>query len=274
MIVKQLPFKGRYETLIDYILRGSTDKQNDEQDFTIFKNISGGVDRNTVVNSFIQNDKYRGNKIRTRCQHIILSYHYKSNPSPEALWKLTNEFLRLRGMDRCVVFGKCHAEPSSGCLHIHLAVSQNLFLQAKSVRISKKEFIDQNKDLEMYQQKNFPELHDSIVFLKEKNKEQERYQTSEAHTHTNALIELVNQLADTAVNLQHLHQLLDEHPELEPYSRGNTKYYGVVWKNNRKYRLKKLITPERYSSLERLELLREVIERSEQEYDRDQSQTL
>jgi len=269
MIIRQIPFKGKYETLIDYILRGASH----DEDFTIFRNTKVGTDRDSIVNSFIQNDKYR-KRVRTRCQHVILSYHYRSNPSQDALWKLTNEFLRLRRMDNAVVFGKCHAEPSSGCVHVHLAVSQNLYLQDKSIRVPKKELKEQNRLLEQFQQEYFPELNDSIVFLKEKIKQQETYQKAEGKNHTNRLIDIVNQLAEEAENLQHLYKLLDEHNELEPYSRGNHKYYGILWKNNNKYRLKKLITPERYSSLERLELMREVMERSEQEFGQENSLTL
>lgn len=268
MIVRQISFKGKYETLIDYILRGASH----DEDFTIFRNTKIGTDRDSIVNSFIQNDKYR-KRVKTRCQHVILSYHYKSNPSQDALWKLTNEFLRLRGMDNAVVFGKCHSQPSSGCVHVHLAVSQNLYLRDKSVRVAKKELKQQNRELELYQQEKFPELNDSIVFLKEKVKSQEPYQKANGKTHTNRLIDIVNELAEKAVHLQNLHELLDEHPELEPYSRGNHKYYGILWKNNTRYRLKRLITPERYSSLERLELMREVMERSDRNYGQENSLT-
>ncbi len=267
-IIKQIPFKGRFEILIDYILKGASK----DEDFTIFRNTkSEGVDRDTVVTSFIENDKYR-KRVRTRCQHIVLSWHYNSNPSSEALWKLTNEFLRLRGMDSCVVFGKYHSDSKSKCGHIHLAVSQNLYLQDKSVRISKKELIDQNIALEKMQQREFPELNDSLVFIKPRAKEQEPYKKTNKKHRVNKLIDILNGLADTAKSLKHLHELIDQHSDLEAYSRGNTRYYGV-WFGKEKYRIKKFISPERYSALERLELMREVMERSEREYGQENSLT-
>lgn len=269
-IIKQIPFKGRYETLVDYILKGASH----DEDFTIFKNISGGVDRDTVVNSFISNDKYRGRRITTRCQHVILSWHFKSNPSPEALWKLTNEFLRLRGMDSCVVFGKYHADSKSKCGHIHLIVSQNLYLQNRSVisGVKKKNLIEQNIALEKMQQREFPELNDSLVFIKSRTKEQEPYKKTNKKYRVNKLIDVLNGLADTAKSLKHLHELIDQHSDLEAYSRGNTRYYGV-WFGKEKYRIKKYITTERYSALERLELMREVMERSERDYGQENSLT-
>ncbi|CAM1374614.1 hypothetical protein TXIAM_90546 [Tenacibaculum xiamenense] len=269
-IIKQIPFKGRYETLIDYILKGASQTE----DFTIFKNISGGVGRDTVVKSFIENDKYRGKRIKTRCQHVILSWHFKSNPSPEALWKVTNELLRLRGMDACVVFGKAHFDSRSGCTHIHLMVSQNLYLQDKSVisGVKKKQLLEQNIALEKMQQREFPELNDSLVFIKSRTKEQEPYQKSNKKHRVNKLIDVLNGLADTAKSLKHLYELIDQHSDLEAYSRGNTQYYGV-WFGKEKYRIKKYITPERYSALERLELMREVMERSDREYGQENSLT-
>lgn len=268
MIAKQLSFNGKFGDLIDYILRGAAHSE----DFTIFRNTEIGTDRDSVVRSFIENDKYR-KRVRTRAQHIILSFHHKSNPSPEALLSLTNEFLRLRRMDKSVVFGKCHAEPSSGCVHIHLAVSQNLYLQDKSVRVSKKEYMDQNRALEHFQEHHFPELSDSIAYLKERKKKREK-PLSAKKSQRAKLREIVNNLADKAEHLQDLHKLLDRHPEIEPYSRNDTKYYGVYWKGKHKSRLKSLITRERYSSLVRLELMREVMERSERENEKEQSLTL
>lgn len=269
-IIKQIPFKGKYETLVDYILKGASH----DEDFTIFKNISGGVDRDTVVNSFIENDKYRGKRITTRCQHVILSWHYKSNPSPEALWKLTNEFLRLRKMTSCVIFGKAHFESRSGCTHVHLIVSQNLYLQNRSVitGVKKKNLIEQNIALEKMQQREFPELNDSLVFIKSKTKEQEPYQKSTKKHRVNKFIDLINGLADKAKHIKHLQELIDQHSSLEAYSRGNTRYYGV-WFGKEKYRLKRFITPERYSALERLELMREVMERSKRDYGQENSLT-
>lgn len=269
-IIKQIPFKGRYETLIDYIFRGASRTE----DFTIFKNISGGVDRNTIVNSFIENDKYRGKRITTRCQHLIISWHYKSKPSSEALWKVTNELLRLRGMDKCVVFGKYHSDSKSKCGHIHLAVSQNLYLQNRSVisGVKKKHFIAQNIALEKMQQREFPELNQSLVFIKSRTKEQEPYQKVTKKHRVNKLIDVLNGLADTAKSLKDLYQLIDRHSDLEAYSRGNTRYYGV-WFGKEKYRIKKYITPERYSALERLELIREVVKRNKGEYGQENSLT-
>ena len=256
MIIKQLPFHGKFENLISYIDRGASF----EDDFTIFKNTQIGSNRASVVDSFIQNDSYR-KRVRTRAQHIIISFHERDkNISPEMLYILVNKFLETRSYDRSVVYGKAHFEKN---IHVHLCVSQNYFLTDKSCDISKKEYIRQNKEIEYFQQEHYgKELANSFVYINEKKKELKQLEKSPRAKVKNRVIDVLNDLADKAKNLTDLYRLIEEnHKDINIYSRGKKLNYGVRCENLN-FRFKTAIRQERYAILERLEKLREIEERS------------
>jgi hypothetical protein len=256
MIIKQIPFHGLYENLIDYFNRGASY----DDDFTIFKNTQIGTNRNSVVSSFIQNDGYR-KRVKTRAQHIIISFHEKDskNVTPEMLYAIVNNFLETRGYSRCVVYGKAHFEKNA---HIHLCVSQNYFLTDKSCDTPKKEYLRQNREVEYFQEEHYSkELANSFVYINEKKKELKQLQKSPKAKTKNKVIDTLNDLADKAKNLTDLYYLIEtNHKDLKIYSRGNKLNYGVRCEKLN-FRFTTVIRQERYSILERLEKLREIEER-------------
>ena len=257
MIIKQIPFKGLYEDIIDYINRGVSQKE----DFTVFRNTGVGIKREEIIESFIQNDRYRKN-VKTRAQHIILSFHKKDrdNISNEMLYTLSDKFLKERGYDNCVVYGRVHHEEN---VHIHMCISQNYYLTDKSCDIPKKQYMQQNRNIETLQKERYSkELSNSLVYINSKERKKEQLQKTPKATIKNRVIDVFSELADRANSLSNLSELIQqEHQDIQVYSRGNQKYYGVK-SGKFSFRFSSILRPERLEVLKRLELLKEIQERN------------
>ncbi len=255
MIIKQIPYHGTYEKIIDYIDRGA----HNENDLSFFRNIqvSTGNTRQAVLNSFIQNDRYRGRKIRTRGQHVILSLHHldRDNVTPEILQDLVAKFIEIRGYE-CVIYGRVHEEKN---IHVHLYVSQNYFLKNKSCDVPKKEYMAQNKAISEYlEQKYSRELSNSYLYHKPLEKERKPFQKTKKSSLKNELIDKLELIVEEANNLSHLSELIkDRYQDIELYERGKNQYYGIKY-GKLKFRLGTVIRPEQLEVLKRLEQLREI----------------
>lgn len=260
MIIKQIPYHGTFEKIIDYIDRGA----HNENDISFFRNIqvSTGDTRQAVLNSFIRNDKYRGRKIRTRGQHVILSLSHldRNNITSEIIQDLVAKFLDTRGYSKCVVYGKVHLEKN---IHVHLYVSQNYFLKNKSCDIPKKEYLAQNRAVSEYlEQKYSKELSNSYLYHRPIEKEQKPFQRTKRNTLKNELIDKLETVTEQAKSLNHLNELIkDNYPDLEIYERGRNQYYGIKY-GKLKFRLATVIRPEQLEVLKRLEQLKEIEDRN------------
>ncbi len=272
MIIKQLPYHGTFEKIIDYIDRGA----HDETDLTFFKNIgvSEGNTRDAVLNSFIKNDRYRGLRIKTRGQHVILSLHHldRENVTPEIIQDLVAKFLETRRYDKCVTYGRVHEEKN---IHVHLYVSQNYFLKNKSCDVPKKEYLAQNRAVSEYlEQKYSKELPNSYLYHKPREKERKPFEKTPKGVLKNKLINMLDAVVEQAKNITHLSELIKKKfSDVEIYDRGENKHYGIKY-GKLKFRLGTVIRPEQLEVLKRLEQLREIEDRNRDRDDLSPSLTL
>ena len=178
------------------------------------------------------------------------------------LYTLTNEFLKARSYDKCVVYGKVHYEEN---VHVHLCVSQNYFLTDKSCDVPLKQYMQQNRVVEAFQKEKYEqELSHSFVYINSKEKKRELLQKTPKATIKNRLIDVLNELADKAKNVSDLSDLIQkEHQDIQVYSRGSQKHYGVKC-GKLTFRFSTIIRPERLEVLQRLELLKEIQERNQE----------
>ena len=266
MIIKQIPFyrsRSKHKSFFDpvnYVNRGA----DDENDITLFINISKGFDQNSVVDSFEKNNLLKGSRMKVDGQHIVLSFNKldKENITREMLINLANKFLEVRNYNNCVVWGRVHYAEN---VHFHLICSQNYFNSSKSCNIdSMKKFMSQNREIEEFQKLHYEkELANSFVYINHKQKELKPLKKTPRAQIKNKVIDLLNQLEPSAKSLSHLCRLIQEkQQEIRPYGRGKQPYYGVK-SGKLSFRFENLLAPERLEVLKRLEQLQEIQKRSD-----------
>lgn len=266
MIIKQIPFyrsntkSGTFFEPINYVNKGISD----ENDLAIFRNISTGFDQQSIIDSFEQNNAFKGSRMQTDAQHIVLSFNEldKANITHEILVDLTDKFLEIRGYDDCVVWGRVHYAKN---IHLHLICSQNYYSSSKSCNIgSKKRYMEQNRALEIYQKTHYEkELSNSLVYINHKEKERKPLKKTARSTTKNKVIDLINTLEPKARSLSHLTQLIEASGDgVTPYGRGKNPYHGLK-SGGFKFRLDSLLRPERLEVLKRLEQLQEIQQRND-----------
>ncbi|MEM6698386.1 MAG: hypothetical protein AAF599_08320, partial [Bacteroidota bacterium] len=182
-------------------------------------------------------------------------------------------YLKQRGTQQCVVYGRLHRDSKGGNCHVHLMVSQNLYQKDKSIRLSKSDFVRLHNELQDEQKLRFPELVNSVAYMDEQGREREtQKQTKVKGKKRQLALQTLKMLAEQAKNLSHWYELIQAHSDFTLYSRGNTQNYGVYYKGSHlKVRLKSALDPVRYQVLERLETLRKMREKNRDLPEQDRS---
>lgn len=204
------------------------------------------------VQEFTSNEAKRKTKHKHArgLYHCILSFHPKdsSQVTVEILNDIARQFIHMRCPDSLVV-GAAHYDDH---IHVHLVISGVVFgSSGKSIRMSREEFKDALKSLEVYQEMKYPQLENSVVdFEKGKRSKDNEYQmrlngkVPEKH-----LVEAYAKAAlETSSTFDEFLSTLNEQG-FSPYKR-NGKIIGVQGK--RKYRLKTLnINLQKFKERER-----------------------
>ena len=235
-----------FEALYDYFT-----KEKDAKVFA-FNLYSNPNDKQRVVNEFLQNARFIKNaRGKNYLFHEIISLkHSKLERSrlEQILLEITKTYIDKRAKDH-LVFSAIHSEKEH--LHIHLMISANAIGEKKRKRLSKKAFADIQKELESFQNTNFPELY-SKHYDKSYSKEHihksrdEQEINSKRHTKTNKdkIREVLLEIFAKSTSKQHLFELLEANG-FSLYVRG--KNTGVEFKG-KKYRFATLDVQSQYEA--------------------------
>ena len=165
MIVKiKTHKKPNFKKLFDYLLndKGRLFDEN-EKSFLITHNLYGDT-ADEWVKQFKENESHRGHKRKNAVllYHEILSWHRSDteNLSLEKMEDMVRQYIELRNPNGLYVAVPHHDKQH---LHVHLAVSALEFHSGKTMRLSKKEFAELKKKIQLYQQQKYPDLSKSIV---------------------------------------------------------------------------------------------------------------
>lgn len=117
-----------------------------------------------IIHAFQENDRYRvPRKNGTACYHSILSFHTLDSPlvTPEILYDLMRHYAQLRA-PHSPCFAQSHHDKEH--VHIHVLLAGNEYRSAKATRQSRREFYQLRAQLELYQEKKYPQLQQSLVY--------------------------------------------------------------------------------------------------------------
>ena len=243
------------------MVNGMADPEND---MMISHNLPGFIVGNNA-NAFIENDCHRRKPAKVQYYHEVLAFSpfSREHLSKQTLETIARKYIEMRN-PRALCFAVAHR--SQAHIHLHFAFSGVEYRSHKTLRMDNKVFENLRFGMERYQQKEFPELHHSIVYLgkeKKRNKAKERdhntrrerqYQMKKNYPkkqpEKERISALVCEVFNNATTVDGFIKALTK-SGMKLYERGG-KVAGVIGK--RKYRFGTLgITKEMFRSLSRLQ---------------------
>lgn len=259
MILKSLAHKTtNYKNVANYVL---SEYLKSDDSFALFHNV-WSTDVNEVAKAFRQNNKLKPKRKNGNVlYHEILSFSPLDSKelTKAKIADLVRKYIELR-CPNCLVVAGLHREHHS---HVHLMISSNEYLSSKSHRLDKVQFRECQIKTEEYQIEKYPELKNSIVHIENKKKEKKQVDKPKYKNETRKeqLKALIKKVFDEAKGKTDFIVKLKNN-ELFPYDR-NGKLYGVWYKKER-FRLSGLgIKTEHIRTLERLEELSRLSQRSQ-----------
>lgn len=123
-----------------------------------------------ALEAFKANDAYR-KKIKNGVvmYHDMLSFSKLDSQkmNVEMLRDMTERYIALRA-EGAVVYAKPHV--SNENLHVHVLISGTQYRSSKTLRLDNQKFMGVRKQMEYYQREYYPELTDSLVYTKDKER--------------------------------------------------------------------------------------------------------
>lgn len=265
MIIKSLSRKKpSFIQLYDYMVSGA-----EKSHFVISKNLYNTDTRRDVIGQFQANAKHLPKrKNGVFLYHEIISLPEQKEISKkkqkEMLCDVANKYLEKRtGLN--LAFGVIHEEKQH--LHCHLMISSNEINSPKRQRLSKAQFNQIQKEIEIYKLEKFPELQDKTLYNKDltknkviKSKSKDRENQFKHRTKEQSRAEKVREITQKAIlssfTVKDFQESLQKQG-FEFYLRGKTA--GVIDKNNdnTKYRLARLDLDTDFQNLLEFEKARE-----------------
>lgn len=254
MIVKSMSRKApTFRQLAGYIGQNATASEG-----CFSKNLYyQGSDKTVVSKLFFENYKNlpkRKNGNALYHEVIVLSSqpHLSKQMQTRILHDLANHYCELRAA-RQLVWGRAHFDTEYP--HIHLMISANEFHASRRKRLTKRQFADIQKQLEIYKEHKFPELNDLGVYkrpdvsrVRTKTSEGELKRRTGKPSQKEQLSELVVDALNQSISQTDFENRLQEHGLLL-YQRG--KYWGVINQaSGKRYRLKTLGLEQSFKALQ------------------------
>ena len=175
MIIKSKTYRYKpnlYKKLIDYTF-SDKGRAQEEKAWSFFHNLSTFTP-DGIETAFEENNTFRKKRVNgIALRHLILSFSPDDTPylTPEIIQDLVEKFLELRG-EKGIVIGRLHEHDKH--IHVHLLISGNQYRSPKSTCMSKKDFLDVHRELEIYQKRPYPQLKHSLVKIEKRPRDPER----------------------------------------------------------------------------------------------------
>ncbi|TND10172.1 MAG: hypothetical protein FD123_420 [Bacteroidetes bacterium] len=244
MIVKVKSHKNKsYRKLLEYMLHDKDRLSGKGRGFLVTHNLKGNkIDEWVAQLAENETRRLRKRKDSVILTHEILSWHRDDarQITSEKMEEMVREYIRLRnpgGMYLAVPhYDKEH-------YHVHILVSGIEYKTGKAMRMSRAEFSDLKKNIQAYQQEQFPELSHSVVDHGKKRKARISEKEYQAGKRTGKMTkrEEVRQFVESCyMHASSQEDFLERLQvcKLPVYERGG-RITGVVV-NGKKYRFKKL----------------------------------
>ena len=199
MIIKTLSRRGSgFDKAISYVDKNQEQTEKSklfDENFRIYHNIIGNT-KEDAIQAFKENYQHKKKrKNGISMHHEILSFHKDDKVTQKAIEDLSQKYIDIRAKN-AVVYGAVHTDKKH--IHCHLIISANEVGSSKSIRLNNKKFKEVRIQLETYQQKHYPELHRSLVYL---GRKQERSREKEdTNNRDQKYMELQKRLKSEAKN--------------------------------------------------------------------------
>ena len=276
MIIKSLRHTQRDSTYsVNYTFDGMSN--NLKNNWLIFRNISLGFDRQSIISEFNTNAGYLTKTAKRKKvfrYHEILSFSHEDsqNLSRDKIQRIAEYYLNLRDPNElskavCVP----HIEENKH-YHIHILLTSNYIESSRSsdMRMNNERYYHIRREMERWMLREMPELYRSTVYLKEQEIEQllpEKYKRKRRLLQLNErpqkrnqkkekLAEMVGEILHRSTTLEQFENLLNEQSEFKTFSR-NGKLSSIIC-NNQKYRLNTLGVPLYKESFRVLKRMNEI----------------
>lgn len=250
MIIKNLTRKSNQGQLVKYVCRYILNPEKNKDQFLIRHNI-----KSKSINGFIKEFKENADRrIHTRKDQVLLHHTILSWSNKDAhllndkkLRAIAKEYIQQRSHTSLFLITK-HQDKA----HIHLhCVMSGTQLNGKASRISRQEFADLKKNMDLFQQKHFPELTHSSPQHGKAHEEKVVAESKFERFHSKKE-EVITLLQDTLSSSRSLDCFLTELSKsgIQPYYRGDEQTLtGVMLENGQKYRLSSLGVKEKVEEL-------------------------
>lgn len=244
MIIKSMSrSEPTFIQLIDYIDR------EQEPTLTITNNFYF-ENKEHIKDEFLKNSEYiKYSKGKNYLYHEVISLSKNDlsiKEQQEIIISLGREYINKRASN-CLVYGKIHIEKEH--LHLHLCISANELMSEKRLSLSKKEFLNIQKEIESFKELNYshlkePSLYNKALDREQSRKEQELKNRTKEPSRKEIIKEDLKQIFTHSKTKESLLERLQE-ANLKIYERGKT--VGVISNlNGKHYRLKTLGLLEDY----------------------------
>ena len=159
-------------------------------------------------------------------QHVMLSWHATdaAKLTDAKLRAMAKEFMRLHGEDKIYLIVK-HSDKAH--THLHCAVSGTT-LDGRSARVSKADFASIKREMTLFQERNFPELSNSLPEHGKKQKmlENQNIKKIDRNNVRTPLLQCLDEVYSKSTSMTHFLAQLRE-KGIEPYERAGVMT-GVV----------------------------------------------
>ena len=259
MIIKTISHKRMpFSMMLEYIREDQGNRDN-TKDLEVFSNLSS-LDPREISREF--QDLYDQRTVRkdgVKFHHVVMSFHPNSTPhlTEDKLSDLAYKFLELRAFNG-LAYGALHK--SEGHQHLHFMISNaRVDDPKKAIRLDNEAFRKIQTDMELYQAEKYPELSESIVYNKLKEKDKYR-KPEDRETTKRSLIDIIDQVFNRADSrdLKSFCENADSTPGLTVYHYRD-KAAGIEY-SGRKWRWSTLGFGTQIKTLEKLDRLRKLRE--------------
>jgi len=270
MIQKSMSRKDKsFSQLIQYFEK---EQVIDRFSWNLYSNIKN---KEELVKEFMQNASYLDQSRGTLFMyHEVLALQENKlsiKRQKEILRELTKQYVQKRANEH-LVYGVIHNDTKH--LHMHLMISSNKIAQNKRVRLSKKEFAQIQKEVELYKNQVFKnELKQTHFYTQQKTQTREKVQEQEIkyrrkkQTKKEWIKEQLEQNFYRSFSQSALENSLKEQG-FELYQKGNTQ--GISFEN-KNYRLKTLGLEQEYKQTQTKFIKKEQREEKRSEFKQERN---
>ena len=163
MVLKSLSRKSGTHQLLNYLFTNEKKLVGDKQKQILIRHNVRARTLDKWVKEYDKNESYRlrRRKDNVKIYHTVLSFSNKDKDliNEKMLRDTAKQYMKLRGPDNLFI-GTAHFDKDH--VHLHMVMSGTKYFTGETNRLSRAEFHQLKVDMDIWQQKKYPELINSL----------------------------------------------------------------------------------------------------------------